>query len=261
MRRNDLIRAESTGSSFLTLRFLQIAAIAALGAGLVVGRLEAILLAALLVASVNVARLWCRRAARACSIEVELSRSRLYPGEVLAISVRAGNHGLLPIRVRAAVPDSGGPASLSGDRGLAPEARAPLLEGETGLLAFQQVCWRQQVVAGRRGVYELGPVSLEAGDLLGFFRLQRREPDRLEVIVYPRLVPVVPLALPEREFFGSRMARTRSRIRPGAPARGNTSRIGRPGTSIGRRPRGWIGCWRRSTSRPRRRACSSSSMP
>jgi uncharacterized protein (DUF58 family) len=208
MPQTDPIRIESSGSSFLTLKLIQAAAVVALTAGLVAARLEVILLAALVLASVNVARFWCRTAARACRLEVALSRSRLYPGEQLAITVRAANPRLLPIWVRAAVPDSQGTCGLSGDRTLAPEARPALLAGETGLLAFQQVSWEQQLSAGRRGVYELGPVRLEAGDLLGFFRHRREEPERLELIVYPRLVPLEALRIPVREFFGSRRART-----------------------------------------------------
>jgi uncharacterized protein (DUF58 family) len=208
MRPADPIRIESSGSSFLTLKIIQAAALFALAAGLVTARTEIILLAALVVASVNVARFWCRTAARTCRLETALSRSRLYPGEQLAIAVRAANRRLLPIWVRAAVPDSEGTCALSGDRTLAPAARPALLAGETGLLAFQQVLWEQRVTAGRRGVYQLGPVQLEAGDLLGFFRHRRDEPERLQLIVYPRIRPLAALGLPVREFFGSRRTRT-----------------------------------------------------
>jgi uncharacterized protein (DUF58 family) len=206
--RSKALSIESTGSSFVTLKLFQALAIAGLAGGLVTGRLEAILFCALVLASVNVARLWCRSAGRACELKVGLSRSRLYPGEELAISVEARNRKLLPIWVRAEVPDSRGPLPLSGDRLLAPDAREPLLSEETGLLAFQQVTWQRRVTAARRGVYQLGPVRLEAGDPLGFFRQERRGDDRLELLVYPRLVALAPLALPVREFFGSRSART-----------------------------------------------------
>ena len=208
MRPNRLTRIESSTSSIVTLRISQVAAAAALLIGLVAGQRELILLAAFLLAAVNVARLWCRSAARACSFQTSVSRSRLYPGEDLVITVQAQNRKLLPVWVRTVVPDSGASGSLSGDRAADPELRQPLLAGETGLLAFQQVSWQRPVTAIRRGVYELGPVRLEAGDLLGFFREHREEPGRLEVIVYPRLVPLAPLGVPVREFFGLLKART-----------------------------------------------------
>ncbi|TFG89497.1 MAG: DUF58 domain-containing protein [Gemmatimonadales bacterium] len=208
MRSKPLTRIESSAASIVTLRVFQIAAAAALLIALVAGQRALILLAALLLAAVNVARLWCRLAARACSFQTLVSRSRLYPGEDLVVTVQARNRKLLPVWVRAVVPDSGAAGSLAGDRATDPELRRPLLAGETGLLAFQQVSWQRPVTAARRGVYELGPVRLEAGDLLGFFREHREEPGRFEVIVYPRLVPLSPLAVPVREFFGLQKART-----------------------------------------------------
>ena len=208
MRSIELTRIESADTSFVTFKVLRMVAIAALVGGLVAGRSDAILFCALVVASVSVARLWCRFAARGCDLQVTLSRSRVYPGEDLTITVQARNRKLLPIWVRAQVPDSRGPLALSGDRTLSPDAREPLMSEETGLLAFQQVSWQRQVVAARRGVYQLGPVRLESGDPLGFFRQERRGGDRLDLIVYPRLVPVTPVALAVREFFGSRAAQS-----------------------------------------------------
>jgi uncharacterized protein (DUF58 family) len=208
MRSRRLTRIESSASSILSLKVFQVAAAAGLVIGLVAGQRELILLAAFLVASVNVARIWCRAAATACSFQLLLSRSRLYPGEELFVTVQARNRRLLPVRVRAEVPDSGASGSLAGDRSPRPELRQPLLAGATGLLAFQQVTWRQAVTAARRGVYELGPVRLEAGDLLGFFKADGEGPARLEVIVYPRLVALAPLAVPVREFFGLQKSRT-----------------------------------------------------
>jgi uncharacterized protein (DUF58 family) len=43
---------------------------------------------------------------------------------------------------------------------------------------------------------------MEAGDLFGFFPREKRIAGDIDVIVYPRLVPLKPLSLPSRDFFG-----------------------------------------------------------
>ena len=241
MRLIRLPRVESTVSSILTLGIIQLFAAVLLIAGLVDRQREIILLAAFILATVNVARLWARLSARRLSFQSSVSRSRLFPGEELVLSVRAENRKLLPVWVRAAIPDAPPrrPASAeesgtngaedgmwlddwpvwdtevarggaTSDRGAwSDESAEPtlLLEGETGLTAFQQVEWTRTLEARRRGAYLLGPVRMDAGDLLGFFRRREEKPVRMEVLVYPRLVPLASLTLPLREFFGLQKTR------------------------------------------------------
>jgi uncharacterized protein (DUF58 family) len=208
MRQKRASGVESTSASILTLKLFQALAGLALLAGLVQRQRELILLSALALAAVNAARLWCLFSTRGLSFRAAVSRRRLYPGEDLVLTVQAENGKLLPVWVRAEVPDSGASGPLAGPAGLEPELREPLLAGESGLLAFQRIRWQRELAVARRGVYELGPVRLEAGDLLGFFRRRERDDTRLEVLVYPRLVPLAPLPLPVREFFGLQRART-----------------------------------------------------
>ena len=48
----------------------------------------------------------------------------------------------------------------------------------------------------RRGVFRLGQARLRSGDPFGFFERERSFDDRLELLVYPRVVPLRRLALP-----------------------------------------------------------------
>ncbi len=220
MRQKRPGQLESTAASILTLKLFQAMAGLVLFAGLVLRQREIILLSALALATINTARLWCWYGTRRLGFRAAVGRDRLYPGEEYDLEVRVENRQLLPIWVHAVIPDNGAaalpkehgegePGSGSGGSGAGvEEERKPLLEGEIGLLAFQQVHWRRTLRVAARGVYRLGPIRQEGGDLLGFFRRREKSPVPLEVLVYPRLVPLAPLPLPAREFFGLQKART-----------------------------------------------------
>ena len=232
---------ESTTTSLFTTGLFQIVAGATLFAGLVLKQREIILLAALILAMVMISRLWCGLSTRRMGFQTTMSRTRLYPGENARIAIEAQNHKLLPVWIRARVPatiaslpglpgnesnhgsgredpglvasvrrpeDDPGVAGGDGDARSELNEEPPLLEGETGLFAFQHVRWERTVTAAKRGAFVVGPMLLEAGDLLGFFRRREERPVEMEVIVYPRIVPLAPFALPVREFFGIQKAAT-----------------------------------------------------
>ncbi len=209
--------------SFFAFGFFQAAAALALFAGLVQRSRDLIVIPALILATVNAARLMSRWSARRLSVQVSVSRSRLYPGEELALSIGAANRKLMPVWVKAEIPQ---PVRLAAAEGTAtrpaadilavpaqagaaePEEPTQLVSKETGLLWHQRVLWEERLVALRRGVCRLGPIEVEAGDILGFFN-RRNEPGKaVDLIVYPRLVDLAPLPVPVRDFFGLQSART-----------------------------------------------------
>jgi len=227
MKLRRLFPVESADSSLFTLGLFQAAVAVVLFAGLVRGNRELILLSALILATVNTARLWAWLSTRSLDFRATVDRSRLYPGEDLNLEIRAVNRKLLPVWVRVEVPGSAAlplapPVDEQTPGAVHPGSRAdggeggqssseqpdPLLHGETGLHAFQQVLWRCSVCLARRGVYRMGKLRLDAGDLLGFFRRKESAVDPLEVLVYPRLVPLAPLPVPVRDFFGLQRAGT-----------------------------------------------------
>ncbi|HBY96697.1 MAG TPA: hypothetical protein DEP84_22585 [Chloroflexi bacterium] len=61
---------------------------------------------------------------------------------------------------------------------------------------------RYELIATRRGYYELGPLRLRTGDLLGMSRPMTLEFAPAPVIVYPKIVPLPALGLPSRTPFG-----------------------------------------------------------
>jgi uncharacterized protein (DUF58 family) len=225
MKLKRLLPVENADSSLLTFGLFQGAAALVLFAGLIRGSRELILLGALVLATVNTARIWAWLSTRSLEFNATVDHHRLYPEENINLEIRAVNRKLLPVWVRIEVPGSAAlPAAPEFSRQTSTDVRSPsgaddkgrtsaeqpepLLQGETGLTAFQQVQWRRSVHLARRGVYRMGRLRLDAGDLLGFFRRKESAADPLEVLVYPRLVPLAPLPVPVRDFFGFQRAGT-----------------------------------------------------
>ena len=72
---------------------------------------------------------------------------------------------------------------------------------ESSLWWRQKADFRWELKAQRRGVYPIGPPRITVADLLGFFP-KEREQAPLQIIVYPRIIPLVPFSVPRRDFFG-----------------------------------------------------------
>jgi len=151
-----------------------------------------IVLSLLVLGTAGCAKLWARvsRSRLACRSAVD--RSRLFPGERLALTLEAGNRSCLPVALQVTTP-IGGFLDPSGK---------PAVSGEAGLLWYQTVEFRWTLTASQRGVFRLGSHCCTTGDLFGFFASTWMTGEALEIVVYPRIVPIAGFSLPRRDFFG-----------------------------------------------------------
>lgn len=167
------------------------------------------------------AYLWGRASLKGLTCHIALNRERLFPEECLKIDIRAANAKLLPILFKI---DLFVPGAVTGS------ARGQWISEECGLLWFQQTMVSREFFPTRRGVFDLGPPNVRGGDLFGFCFRYRALKERLELIVYPRIVHIRTISVPKRAFFGIPGARspvedpvfvfgTRD-YQPGRPARG-----------------------------------------
>lgn len=152
-------------------------------------------------------RLAGERSLHGISYERTATETRLFCGEEVRISFTLSNVRRWPaawVTVREQVP-----------RGLTPtEGSAGL---ETG--SSYSLDWTLPVGAGmrttyarsfrcvKRGLQHIGSTQLESGDPLGLVRRERLCEERLRLVVYPRLLPLVDRALPHRRPLGDRAAR------------------------------------------------------
>jgi uncharacterized protein (DUF58 family) len=150
------------------------------------------LLCILVFSMVAGAKAWSLASLSRLRSELRVDRQRAFPGETIVLSADVENAKLLPVWLQVSVSLDASVRSLKGARRLA---------RDSGLSSFQRVTFDWQLEALRRGVHRLGPSELEASDPLGFFPRTARAA-AIELIVYPRLVPMKPTPLPRRDFFG-----------------------------------------------------------
>ena len=137
-------------------------------------------------------RLWSRLSLYRLEVSVDLSTDRLFPGELLSLTVKLENRKLLPVFTGL---------ELHSPALLADEKQLPL-NGETRLLSFEKSRRIWHVTARKRGVAPLGEIRIASGDLLGLHRRIKTVTDSREIIVYPRRGEFQPLNIPFQEFFG-----------------------------------------------------------
>ena len=139
------------------------------------------------------AKLWAKTSLSGIKCHLETDRQRLFPGEEFSLDARAENRRFLPVWLGIEVPVDGSFLTT------APEA---VPSRECGLLWKERASFQWRLTARRRGIHGIGPLLLQTGDLFGFFRRQRRLEQSLEIMVYPRLIPLRSFSLPRRDLFG-----------------------------------------------------------
>jgi len=137
--------------------------------------------------------LWSRLSLSGIRCSARVDKQKLFPGESFALQIRAENAKFLPVWLQM---------SMHVEGALDPSSGEISFTSHCWLLWYQQAYFNWGLVAQRRGVYRVGSSHMKIGDLFGFFPREKRTAGDIDVIVYPRLVPLKPLSLPSRDFFG-----------------------------------------------------------
>ncbi|MBK5108299.1 MAG: DUF58 domain-containing protein [Anaerolineales bacterium] len=136
---------------------------------------------------------------------------RAFPGETVPLRVEIENHKFLPLtwlRVQDPWPKAVGPD----DEDILAPTHLPtqgLLTHVFSLRWYERARRYYTLKFRKRGVYQVGPVRLESGDLFGIFEhsIEVNPPELLTV--FPELVPFADLQLPADDPFGDRRSRRR----------------------------------------------------
>lgn len=139
------------------------------------------------------AQLWSRFSLDRVEVAAALDRDKTFPGETVCLQTRVRNTKWLPVWVRVDLPADTLNRHGAGDQ----------TPRETGLLWFQQVSFDWKFNPQQRGVYDLGPPRVTLGDLMGFYPREKKQGDAVQLIVFPRLVPLTTFSFPKRDYFGT----------------------------------------------------------
>ena len=138
-------------------------------------------------------KLWSRISLSGIKSHSTLNKQKVFPGEKLTLKISAENKKFLPVWLQMQVPVIGPIYPCSGEA---------TLTKEDSLLWYQRTHFEWELTARRRGVHQIGPSHILAGDLFAFFSREKKEEEFHQLIVYPRLVPLKSFPLPRRDFFG-----------------------------------------------------------
>ena len=133
---------------------------------------ELSLLAFLILLVMAAAKIWSRISHYRMTYTINADKQRVFPGETLALETIVENAKLLPVRIRIQWSLDRALKRVGGDE--------RMFRQEAGLLWYQRVQLRCDLVARRRGVYRIGPNCIRAGDLLGFFEKEKKSQEAIE---------------------------------------------------------------------------------
>ncbi|MBN1382314.1 MAG: DUF58 domain-containing protein [Deltaproteobacteria bacterium] len=157
------------------------------------GQRDLIILSLLVFAMTGGLKLWARFSPAGMRCTLTLDKNRAFAGDTLLFKSHAENAKFLPVRLELEVP-------VHASSRMFP-CETPLV-GHESLLWYQMTNFQWEVTAAARGVCEIGPIRMATGDLFGFFQKNSKTGEIIECLIYPRLVPLGPLSLPRRDFFG-----------------------------------------------------------
>ena len=149
--------------------------------------------ALLVLGMVGGAKLWARMSLSRIKCHSTIDKQKVFPGEKLTLRVRTENNKFLPVWLQMNVPI---------DSPLHPSSSETTLTKESSLLWYQRAYFEWELAAQRRGVHQIGPPHILAGDLFAFFSKEKKLEKFHQIIVYPRLVPLRSLSASKRDFFG-----------------------------------------------------------
>jgi uncharacterized protein (DUF58 family) len=143
------------------------------------------------------AHAWSTLAFTRVKYERRTSRERAFRGDVLFLESTLANPRPLPlpwVEVWELLPAGLGPDGSSERSYVVPDH--VWVSRGVALWPYQRVRWRRRLVCQRRGVFRLAEARLRTGDPFGFFEREQYWHDGVELLVYPRVVPLRRLGLP-----------------------------------------------------------------
>jgi uncharacterized protein (DUF58 family) len=145
----------------------------------------------LLLGAFLLGRWWSQRALASITFKRTFSK-RIFLGEVITLEIEVVNQGRLPV-VWLKLQDL-----------LPVEIRtSPSFQRVLSLAPHESVRLSYQLFGRKRGYYNIGPLQLSSGDVLGLSKEKRFEGQTDYIIVYPRVVPIIELNLPSHSPIGT----------------------------------------------------------
>ena len=183
------------------------ASVAIVVVGVAVGEIIISLIAATVLVTGWAAWAWTRYSLERLFTSAELSQTHAFVGETLEIALRIENRKLLPLtglQVRVNLPEVLEPANAAFSRQHEAEPAEGVVVRTTALRWYERLTWRYRIPLRTRGYYHLPRVDLKSGDMLGVYRRERTDEAEHTLWIYPEVIPLEQLGLPQLRPQGER---------------------------------------------------------
>lgn len=147
---------------------------------------------------------WGRQALKGVQYQRHFHFTRAFPGEEVPAAIEVKNDKFLPIswlRTRDPWPKAVGPLDNE-DMSLFDSLDLGRLVNVFSLRWFESARREYTLRFRKRGVYEIGPVQLESGDIFGVYKRHKRGNNPQKLTVFPELLPLSQIGLPAEDPFG-----------------------------------------------------------
>jgi uncharacterized protein (DUF58 family) len=181
-------------SIFVTLPILFLTALLLIAA-LLYRQKDLSILSLLILGVAGAAKLWTTIGRSGIECRATINANKVFPESGFDVGLTVKNNTLLPLWFQLNIP-------LNGLRRRTYDDHSAALTGEASLLWHGGGRFQWELAAPHRGVFRIGPISLTYGDLFGFFPKEREIEETLEVVAYPKLVPLKSFSINRRDFFG-----------------------------------------------------------
>ncbi|HWI61899.1 MAG TPA: DUF58 domain-containing protein [Symbiobacteriaceae bacterium] len=142
-------------------------------------------------------RISLQYASRRLEVERELSDGRIFLGESITVTLRVKNPTGMPVPWLQFIESR--PQQMASE----PFCRIVTLGPN------QTITDRYTLLGNKRGRYEVGGITLQAGDPFGWISYQERRDETVRFTVYPKVSPLDDLGLPARLPMGDLATRRR----------------------------------------------------
>ncbi|MDH5607096.1 MAG: DUF58 domain-containing protein [Anaerolineae bacterium] len=147
---------------------------------------------------------WGEKALSQITYRREFHYTRAFPGEEIPAALEIKNNKFLPVswlRARDPWPKAVGPLD-NADMSLFHSLELGRLVNVFSLRWFESARREYILRFRKRGVYEIGPVQLESGDVFGIYKNIQIQGKAEKLTVFPELLPLADLGLPAEDPFG-----------------------------------------------------------
>ena len=162
------------------------------------------LISSMMMVLIAIAAWWNRRALDGIEYRRRFRYRRGFPDETISLDIEVENKKFLPVswlRINDLWPEAVGPDQ---DNSLSHShlPKIGLLINVFSLRWYEKIRRSYSLLLRQRGVYTLGPVRLNSGDIFGFYESNREEESDVYVTVFPRQVPFKDIPFPTDDPFG-----------------------------------------------------------